>query len=59
MKKSPERIIHYSTSKVIELFKLLKNFKEDNLALVFVERKTTAKVLYYVLDVSSLNFFLR
>lgn len=50
MKKGPRRIIHYSTSKVLELFKLLNNFKKDNLALIFVERKTTAKVLYYVLD---------
>nr|AVK59458.1 Dicer-2-PA [Nezara viridula] len=50
MIKGPRRIITYSTSKVIELFQLLKNFKKDNLALVFVERKTTAKVMYYVLE---------
>ncbi|XP_014275311.1 endoribonuclease Dicer [Halyomorpha halys] len=50
MKNRPGKIFHYSTSKMIELFKLLQNFEEKSLALVFVERKTTAKVLYYVLD---------
>ena len=46
-----EKIIKYSTPKLKELIIILSDYKKEDLALVFVERRTTAKVLYYIFQV--------
>ncbi|XP_044756151.1 endoribonuclease Dicer [Coccinella septempunctata] len=58
-KKEKNRISKFSSPKVMKLFEVLKDFRERSdeelCGLVFVERRSTAKVLHYVLKALSEN----
>ncbi|XP_045465316.1 endoribonuclease Dicer [Harmonia axyridis] len=54
-----ERIFTFSSDKVLKLFEILRKFKESSeeelCGLIFVERRSTAKVLHHVLKALSEN----
>lgn len=49
-----DRILRFSSSKILKLFKILEEFKtrskEELCALIFVKRRWTAKVIHHVLE---------
>lgn len=48
----------YSSAKLQKLCEFFKNYEPENVAIVFVERRLTAKVLFYVFNVSILKWLL-
>lgn len=46
-----ETVHYYSSDKVRKLFSILKKLKNGDSAIVFVKRRFTAKILYYLMKV--------
>lgn len=46
-----ERPFYFSTDKLLKLVELMKGYTKGTVSLIFVKRRMTAKVLYYVFKV--------
>lgn len=44
-----EKIVLFSTPRMLKLLDIIKNFKQKLCGIIFVQRRITAKILYYVI----------